>query len=160
MARPSQKKASRFIPFGGVGHRLGEAPKIKKMGLVRKGSLPATGRHQNKNPPAALKPTLMGRIIGDQNQEAGCATMMQNGLDWWQQPRGTRSNPVTPAVTRKTKETVVAISRKAEGMLTAVFGSADIATRHAKRKTLKVEDMTLVNALLSKCGSYSGLLSL
>ena len=105
-----------------------------------------------------LKPTTMGRIIGDQVQEAACADMMQGGLGWWQKPRGTRCKPFTPAVTRKTQDTVTTISREAEDLLTSVFGSADIATRHAKRKTLKVDDMKLVSDILHKSGPYTSLL--
>ena len=84
--------------------------------------------------------------------------MMQKGLDWANKPRATRSKPATPAVTRKSKDSVVTISKEAEAMLTAVFGSANFATAHAKRKTLQVEDMHLVQSIIGKSGSYAGLL--
>ena len=53
---------------------------------------------------ATLKLTTMGRIIGDQVQEAACTDMMQRGLEWHKTPRKTRK---TPTVTRKTKDSVV-----------------------------------------------------
>jgi len=86
------------------------------------------------------------------------ADMMQGGLDWADKPRATRSKPATPAVTRKSKDSVVTISKEAEAMLTAVFGSANFATEHAKRKTLQVDDMRLVQSIIGKSGSYARLL--
>ena len=50
------------------------------------------------------------------------------------------------------------VSREGEDMMTAVFGSANNATHHAKRKTLKVDDMKLVNSILKKCGPFAGVL--
>ena len=156
MARP------RFVPFSGVGQRLGGPSDKKKMRPVK--ACPRVGKKPcdmkaARSASAVLRPTTMGRIIGDQVQEAACESMMQRGLDWMHKPRVTRSTPANPAVTRKSKDSVVTISREAEDMLSAVLGSANIATHHAKRKTLKVDDMKLVNDILGKCGSYAGLLS-
>ena len=49
-------------------------------------------------------------------------------------------------------------SERVRAMLTAVLGSANFATEHAKRKTLQVEDMHLVQSIIGKSGSYAGLL--
>lgn len=40
------------------------------------------------------------------------------------------------------------------------MGSANIATQHAKRKTLQVDDMKLVTDILSKSGPYADVLGL
>ena len=45
---------------------------------------------------ATLKLTTMGRIIGDQVQEAACTDMMQRGLEWHKTPRKTRKTKREP----------------------------------------------------------------
>ena len=83
---------------------------------------------------SALKLAPMGRIVNDKIKGAARADMMHNGLDWAEKPRATRSNPVTLAVTRKSMDSVAAISKEAGAMLTAVSGSAKLGdqTREAQ----------------------------
>lgn len=158
MTRPRQAPRSRFTAFSGVGRRLGgpaqPAPtcKVKKMKGIKKSKL------AQFKATSCLKITPMGRIVSEKIKDAACADMMQKGLDWANKPRATRSKPATPAVTRKSNDSVVTISKEGEAMLTAVLGSANFATEHAKRKTLQVEDMHLVQSILGKSGSYAGLL--
>ena len=157
------RQAPRFKAFSGVGRRLG-APaqsataspngKVKKMKNIKKSSKSLA---QLKST-SFLKITPMGRIVSEEIKEAACADMMQKGLDWASKPCATRSKPATPAVTQKSKDSVVTISKEGEAMLTAVLGSANLATEHAKRKTLQVDDMHLVQKIIGKSGSYASLL--
>eukprot|EP00966_Prymnesium_polylepis_P226860 5248729-Prymnesium_polylepis.1 len=109
MPRPRQAPRSRFIAFSGVGRRLGgpaqpatasPTRKVKKMKGIKKSKL------AQFKATSVLKITPMGRIVSEKIKDAACADMMQKGLDWADKPRATRSEPATPAVTRKSKDSV------------------------------------------------------
>ena len=105
-----------------------------------------------------LKPTTMSRIVSSAIHETACDDMRQGGVDWYKKPRCTRSTS-PPEVTRKTKSSVTAISSEAEELLGSIFGSAAFAMDHAKRKTLKKEDMDLVSKIARQTGGFHAFLA-
>ena len=99
-----------------------------------------------------LKPTPMGRIVGGMVTKYGQPSNFANGLPR-NGKRQTRTMLASQGVTRKSKTAVKGISEEAEHMLHKLFCCADDATKHRKRKTLKVDDMKLVMSIMDKMGA-------
>ena len=79
----------------------------------------------------------------DEIETSAAAKNFTNGLGWEKLPRSMRySNE--PLVTRKSKESVTAISEDAQDLLVTYFKGSNMAASHGKRKTIQPKDMKLV----------------
>jgi len=91
-----------------------------------------------------LKHTPMSRCVQDViNEHPG---HFCNGIGWQNVPRQTRTSVHQP-VTRKSAESVTAISADAERVLIDFMSDGNFATNHRKRKTLSVQDLDLVRKI-------------
>lgn len=96
MPRVSHKLPSGFVPFRSVGHRLGDTKKENMRPFkVQQINAPASKKSRTPKGASLLKPTTMGRIIGDHVVEVASSDQAQNGLEWWKKPARHTQQPWT-----------------------------------------------------------------